>query len=398
MLYRNPESRPSCTAPYVVIGSAPPPHTGQSIFLPYVTRLLADGDCDIYTLRTRASQRHWGAAVLKACHAARLLFTLVTGPRRTSAVIVLETRLGLWVNILECLALSMKGARLFLSHHSFACINEKRLLMQLLQVVAGETSVNLFLCDCMAAKFAVAYPVVKTRQWLVLNNVGRIERDEVRPSRHDDPPPLTLGFISNISFEKGIADVFDLVSSLQERGCAVRALIAGPTADPEVQAYLERRLAEGGGCVEWIGPVYGEDKARFFERVHLLVFPTRYAVEAQPNVLLEALRFGIPCLSTDRGCITEDLEGSGSLVLPRDSSFVEGALPFVLAAGQALDEGCWPQRSTQARERYQALCERDFSDQAVFRSMFFRGGPRQAPSRRRLRTSLAIPGRARRSA
>lgn len=393
MLYRNPESQlAKAPSPFVVIGSAPPPHTGQSIFLPYVVRLLADGHCDIHTLKTRRSQRHWGAAVVKACHAGRLLLSLLAGPRRTSAVIILETKFGLWVNIMECLVLRLKGARLFLSHHSFACINEKRLLMRLLQIAAGETSINLFLCDCMAAKFGVAYPAAKARQWLVLNNVGRIEQDEVGPSPRGESAPLTLGFISNISFEKGVADFFDLVRAVRERGRTVRAIIAGPTADPEVQAYLDRRLAECAGCAEWIGPAYGEDKARFFERVHLLVFPTRYAVEAQPNVLLEALRFGIPCVSTDRGCITEDLEGSGSLILPQGASFVEGALPFVLEAGDALDEGRWAQLSARARECYRELRERDAASQAVFRSMFFSRGSQQVSPRPQRRTRLAISG------
>ena len=52
-----------------------------------------------------------------------------------------------------------------------------------------------------------------------------------------------------------------------------------------------------------VGPLYGGDKQRFFQRTDLLLFPTRYQNEAEPVTLHEALQAGATVVAASRGCI-----------------------------------------------------------------------------------------------
>jgi glycosyltransferase involved in cell wall biosynthesis len=111
----------------------------------------------------------------------------------------------------------------------------------------------------------------------------------------------TVSFLSNITFEKGIATFVELANELHARGVPVRCRIAGPAA-PEVREWLDDVLAKAPH-IEYLGAQYGTDKNRFLDQTDLLVFPSVYANEAQPVTILEAFSFGIPAIATDLGCI-----------------------------------------------------------------------------------------------
>ena len=113
-----------------------------------------------------------------------------------------------------------------------------------------------------------------------------------------------IGYLSNISFEKGIDRFLDVMAALRARGSRLTGRIAGPFADHSVKHYVEERVAEIGG-IEYVGPVFGESKSRFLSSIDMLVFPTRYLHEAQPLVVYEAQAAGVVVSASDRGCIAQ---------------------------------------------------------------------------------------------
>ena len=81
-------------------------------------------------------------------------------------------------------------------------------------------------------------------------------------------------------------------------------------------------------AVRYLGRKYGEEKERIFERADIFVFPTYYSNECFPLVLLEAMQYGLPCVTTDEGGIRD--------IVVKDTGFtVHGTNLKELAVGTA---------------------------------------------------------------
>ena len=70
------------------------------------------------------------------------------------------------------------------------------------------------------------------------------------------------------------------------------------------------------------GPKYGKDKKIYFTQSDVFVFPTYYHGETFGLVLLEAMEYGLPCISTFEGGIPSVVEDAktGFLVPQRDAN------------------------------------------------------------------------------
>ncbi|WP_420873988.1 glycosyltransferase [Mycolicibacterium vanbaalenii] len=138
--------------------------------------------------------------------------------------------------------------------------------------------------------------------------------------------------MSNLSLEKGIAETVDLAISLSRSGTRARLIVAGPIADDESRAQLDRARRQLGSLFEYRGPVGDQTKIDFFGEITHFVFPTRYKHEAVPLVLYEAMASGVVCVATSQGSINEQLEGSPSLLAQDSDSFVDEILPHLVGS------------------------------------------------------------------
>lgn len=132
----------------------------------------------------------------------------------------------------------------------------------------------------------------------------------VRPAWSSKTPPTIL-FLSNLLPEKGFLEVIRAAPIVRESIPDVRFQIAGSWAvDGDKRLAIERELIRSntGADVSILGPLYGERKAEALANASLLAFPTYYQNEACPLVVLEAMAWGLPIVTTAAG----DL---GSIVL-----------------------------------------------------------------------------------
>lgn len=234
-------------------------------------------------------------------------------------------------------------ARIFIHHHSFAYINARKPVSRVLFFIAGRAAKHIVLCRCMQDRLGEQYHI-NPDSFFVVSNAAFLPpaRQHSNGSlRANEPPSLTsgsmatIGFISNITKEKGIFVFLELASRLISARRIGRVVIAGPVA-PDVRDSFDRVLAD---CpwISFLGPVYGTSKDSFFHQIDFLVFPTLYANEAEPLVMLEALQQGVSVIAFSRGCITEvvgDENSTDAFEVGSLQRVVEHALSSFEGAGE----------------------------------------------------------------
>ena len=228
--------------------------------------------------------------------------------------------LGQIYEILFIFLARLTGMRLYLHHHSFAYITRPTFYTKALTKTAGTSAVHITQSPVMATKLQATYNLKNVRP--VSNTVFLM--DSGAYSSQIRSKLTTIGFISNISTEKGICEFLDLVSAAEKENIAIKAKLAGPFQDSRVENSVRSRIDQLKH-IDYVGPKYGVDKDSFFTEIDVLIFPTRYANETEGIVNHEAMRSGVPVIAYGRGCIPEIIgRDCGEVIAPQE--------PFVPAA------------------------------------------------------------------
>lgn len=304
----------SRTYDVVVVGNYPPPIHGSAKNTAMLTELL-QAHARVLPLNTSPGTLRRGPSyhvrkLWRQVVAAFRLVSLRKSPK-TTLYFVPDHGLGKIYHISHLGIALLRGFRILFHHRTFAYVAHKSLLMALFVRATRLRATHVFLCETMAREFQIQYGPVRC---LVVSNLA------MNPDAQHEPPyrprlvqrgRITLGLLSNLSEEKGLYDFIRTLDMCVERGLEVRGLLAGPVPRSDDETKVRSAVAKRGGTLEYLGPLHGEDKRRFFDAVDIFVFPTRYPVEAQPNVLFEALLAGCQVVSTQLGCIPEALENFG---------------------------------------------------------------------------------------
>jgi glycosyltransferase involved in cell wall biosynthesis len=204
--------------------------------------------------------------------------------------------------------------------------------------------------------------------------------------RSRDPQPLLLA-VGRLSPAKGFDDAVRALGMLGQRGPRPRLVLVG---DGPQRAQLERLALDLGVAeqVEFRGALYQEQILPLYRSAWLLLAPSKVMSNGRrdgiPNVIIEAMAMGVPCLGTRAAGLEEVISPgeTGALIDPGDIAGLAGTLESLLRAPDHLDR-----MGLTARERVRRLfdAERNFDrlmeifsgeDAPVMGS-----GPREVPAR-----------------
>lgn len=149
--------------------------------------------------------------------------------------------------------------------------------------------------------------------------------------RDDSSAPLVLLHLSLLIESKGFMEFLDASEwvARTQLDRPIEIVLCGPlvstpftsrqTGSEENAARIEEKIAAlnvlPGVSASWLPGAVGPDKKRLFERAHIFIFPSRYPVEAQPLVLLEAMAAGCCLVTSDQGEIPSTIGADSGVYL-----------------------------------------------------------------------------------
>lgn len=123
----------------------------------------------------------------------------------------------------------------------------------------------------------------------------------------------TVVFLSNLIPGKGHEDFIAVATRCLDAGLNARFILAG-AASPSVAAEVNERIERSGWAsnISYLGPVGSREKWSLLAIARVFVFPSTYANEAFPLVLLEAAACGVPIAAYPAGALAPHLAAAGA--------------------------------------------------------------------------------------
>ena len=160
--------------------------------------------------------------------------------------------------------------------------------------------------------------------------------------------PYTFLFLSNMMEEKGVIVLLQACALLKQCGCDFRCNFIGQWSDITEQGFksicTELDITSN---VQAFGGVYGPEKAKYFTQADAFIHPSFN--DCFPLVLLEAMQYALPMISTPEGGILDIVDNQvGFLVEQRNPQALADKMRYLIEHPQV-----GQQMGKQARLKYE---------------------------------------------
>jgi glycosyltransferase involved in cell wall biosynthesis len=140
--------------------------------------------------------------------------------------------------------------------------------------------------------------------------------EKYSPAINCDDEGNTLLFLSRIASVKGINELIDSWKIVSRSLPSWRLKIVGPCDDELVNKINDFTMDVSNNC-EYVGPVYGEERFRYFLCADVFILPTK--AEGYPTVILESLAHGCPVITTKESNVNDLIEKNYVTIIDIDS-------------------------------------------------------------------------------
>ena len=222
---------------------------------------------------------------------------------------------------LSTLGMSAKPRIFWGIHHSLASIKEESVSTKVALFCSKKLShqpTGIIYCAHSSQQQHHQFGLKHANSHVIANGVS-LERFQPNPQLHE---PCVVGFAGRYHIAKGYAYLLETIAKLKDQPIIFK--IAGSGANlnnPEIQQAFQLNQLDSAK-VQLLDQV--DDMPEFYQSVD--VFLMTSITEGFPNVLVEAMASGLPCISTDVGDAQYIVQDVGKIVPPRDPEALVGAI------------------------------------------------------------------------
>jgi glycosyltransferase involved in cell wall biosynthesis len=318
------QNSPSRAPTILAVVALPPPAHGQALVTQAIIDKLSATNVCLKVINTSPGSLQKGLKYHRKRMAAILWRALpaILGRRDGVLYTTVEAGLGICYNFLVALSARAVGLQIVLHHHtsSYAKIYHRR--FDWLSRLAGKQAFHVALDEAMARDLQAKYSSIE--RVVVVHNASYVGRPAIE-DRGDRR--LACGFMSNLTREKGLDFFLDFFRAARNAELDLQAVLAGPATSREIKELVAAAQREFGNTLNFLGPVAGPSKEAFFRSIDIFLLPTRHKAEAQPLVILEAMSYGVPVVTSQQGYCAELVGGAG--MSAQISEFQRVAMSFV---------------------------------------------------------------------
>jgi len=151
----------------------------------------------------------------------------------------------------------------------------------------------------------------------VENGVEKIKIDDIESSKNKDV--VNILFLSNLFESKGVFVALEAFRLLPLEKENVVLHLVGGMSSKEMEEKINKIIAKNNLPVIIHGALFGDKKYKILEIADIFIHPTLN--DAFPLVLLEAMQFKLPIMSTYQGAIPDIIDDgqTGFLVKENDA-------------------------------------------------------------------------------
>lgn len=355
----------------IFVSILPPPSTGRSIVSKTMLEIFLDQnifEVNILSISKKPGIFNGLWLFRKMFFSLRTIFTMIIKKGQISVYSASHDQLGLLEDFVISFIVKIKNWCLFYHHHNYSYINKYNWLMGKISKNIKKNGCHIFLCETMAQEFNQKYKY--DGDYSIVTNAIIVDKkrrnNNTANHRHiTNDEPLILGHLSNLSFDKGLIDVLRTTEKLIIENRKVLLKLAGPFLSKLEEEYFNNYITKYPENITYYGPLYGEEKFRFFYSLDIFLFPTKYRNEAQPLVIFEAMSCGVPTISYDRGCIFNMVGANKIGVIPQEKDFSEEAVKILINTDKVNELSAniikdWERVKIKSRIQMEAVLEKVF--------------------------------------
>ena len=143
------------------------------------------------------------------------------------------------------------------------------------------------------------------------NGIPELGYDLIETTKQEvrNPKVPQILFLSNLIKSKGVYTLLEACNILLKKSVGFNCTFVGGEGDTTAEQFADEvKKLELNDNVKYFGKKYGEEKDEIFKRADIFAFPTYYPNECFPLVLLEAMQYGLPIITTSEGGIEDIVE------------------------------------------------------------------------------------------